>query len=365
MILKKDLAAADTEVADEVWRITMEEVDKGWLQGPYDGPLGLHQSDKVRQIDNLSERLVNSAFGSSYKLDLDGVDGVSVLARTFMGASALDRTVSLTLQDGSRQKGVLHSSLSVVPWTWRPPMNKSWWQSLHFGAMCWRWTGQPGGPTTVVHITSCPIWSNCQRVRFQQTVQSFAIDWGQAFGLIWSNYYDDFHQLDLMAGDEWAQATAERLLRLVGRRFSEKVSKRLPFHNSFSALAVVFDLQTTVSSGQLKQLLADIDSFLRDDKISEAGAATLGSVGMIALLVVGGNVVGRFFFASVVPTAVMVLLQECAKEEIAGLELMAAVLAVFVLSKLHRDVDNEAARASDISMCSCLRTRGAMLKQLR
>ena len=68
------------DLRQAVWDLTLEEVEKGWLEGPLTeseveqrvGPLfvasrrfGLHQSDKIRQIDNMSESLVNSAFGSS------------------------------------------------------------------------------------------------------------------------------------------------------------------------------------------------------------------------------------------------------------------------------------------------------------
>ena len=88
-----------------------------WLQGPLSeaevanrlGPLfvasprfGLVQSDKTRPIDDMSVSLTNSAFAAKYKLDLDGVDSISVLCRTAVEAVQEDRQVIFELADGSQ-----------------------------------------------------------------------------------------------------------------------------------------------------------------------------------------------------------------------------------------------------------------------
>lgn len=86
MIMGRDNTCGGPQLNDEVWRITMEEASKGWLQGPMTeaqvarmlGPLfvisprfGIRQSDKVRPIDDMSISMVNSAFAPSYRLELD------------------------------------------------------------------------------------------------------------------------------------------------------------------------------------------------------------------------------------------------------------------------------------------------------
>ena len=93
LILKRKKEQVDPSVQQAVWDLTMNEVDRGWLQGPFNehqvrmrlGPLfvaskrfGLEQADKIKQIDNLSESLVNAAFGAGYKLDLEGVGGINM-----------------------------------------------------------------------------------------------------------------------------------------------------------------------------------------------------------------------------------------------------------------------------------------------
>lgn len=103
---RKSQIATDLCVEAEIWKGALEESEKGWLNGPMSeqevadkyGSLfvasprfGLRQSDKVRPIDDMSISLVNSSFSSSYKLSLDGVDGISVLSRTFLEAVDDDR----------------------------------------------------------------------------------------------------------------------------------------------------------------------------------------------------------------------------------------------------------------------------------
>ena len=98
-----------------------------------------------------------------------------------------------------------------------------------------------------------------------------------------------------------------------------------------------------------------------------------GSSGSIALLqkrrvaywVEGGKISQQYFFAEIVPPHIMSLLQKDTKKVIAGLELLAGVLALYLLGKMHSlcrsffFVDNEAARACLILMIhpSCLTER--------
>ncbi len=56
---------------------------------------------------------MNSSFAASYKLDLDGVDGVSVLAKAMLDAVDDGGVVEMTLSSGETLKGKLHGSLTV------------------------------------------------------------------------------------------------------------------------------------------------------------------------------------------------------------------------------------------------------------
>ena len=128
MLKSKHHSHMDEDVLSSVWQVTLQEAEAGWLEGPLDeaevaqrcGPLfvasprfGLVQSDKVRPIDDMSISMVNSSFAAKYKLSLDGVDGISVMARVFLEAVDDEGNVSLEFSDGSVLTGKLHESLDV------------------------------------------------------------------------------------------------------------------------------------------------------------------------------------------------------------------------------------------------------------
>lgn len=56
---------------------------------------GLSQADKVRPIDDVSISLVHAAFASDFKLNLDGVGGIAVLARSFLESVKQDGSVEI------------------------------------------------------------------------------------------------------------------------------------------------------------------------------------------------------------------------------------------------------------------------------
>eukprot|EP00438_Fugacium_kawagutii_P026669 Skav231876 [mRNA] locus=scaffold54:141135:141833:- [translate_table: standard] len=104
MLKSRGVESAGLASQSEVWDVTLQETEKGWLDGPHTeeemrrrhGPLfissprfGLVQNDKLRPIDDLSISLVNSAFSPGYKLDLSGVDGIAILCRTLWPPSLI------------------------------------------------------------------------------------------------------------------------------------------------------------------------------------------------------------------------------------------------------------------------------------
>ena len=482
MIMKKDSCSATDEFRNAVWQITMEEVAKGWIQGPLDeaqvaarlGPLfvaskrfGLVQSDKVRRIDNLTDSLVNSAFGSSYKLELEGVDGISVLARTFLEATDDQGVVSVTLKDGSRRVGKLHPSLTVAQARSLGgrtlDLDAAYKQVLVSKATQWCnviAVDDPQGERRLFISHVLPFGASASVYGFNKVAKALRLIGSKLFGLVWSQYYDDYPQIDLLCAGDWAQQTAERLLSLIGWRFSTKPAKRVPLASRFTALGVEFNFsdcqdgffKVTNKQSRAAQLVDDVARFTNEGEISEADAArfmgqmqfaesqtygravslhmkdmrsrsvgkkpgkhltdsmlaelswacnflttdpprllrahmstrkliiftdaalensdTEGTVGMVALWVVNDHIVEKYFFADTVPSQVMKLLQGSTRKVISGLELLAGALAVHLLKEFHSEgrmflyVDNEAARASLISMNSSVSTHVCILKAL-
>ena len=126
--MAKPSSVTPDHVRKEIWEGALSDAKKGWLSGPFTdvqlreklGPMyvvsrrfGLEQSDEMRAIDDMTESLVNAAYGSSYKLDLPGIDGISTMCRTWLESVGSDRSVLFRLSDGRILKGQLHESLSV------------------------------------------------------------------------------------------------------------------------------------------------------------------------------------------------------------------------------------------------------------
>ena len=292
------------EVRQAVWDITMDEVAKGWMKGPYNeeeltqllGPLfvasrrfGLRQPDKVRQIDNLSESLVNSAFGASYKLDLAGVDDISVMARTFVEAIRDDSTVSVTKSGGSSWTGKLHYS-----WEGCAPeiggrtldLAAAYKQVLVSKRSLWcsvLAVDDPSGEKRLFLSQVLPFGAASSVYGFNKIARAIQIVGTKLFELIWSSYYDDFPQLDVLSAGDWAQHTAERFLRLIGWHFSDKESKRLSLSPTFSALGVEFCLEKARQGivevrnkeSRIAQICDAIGAIQDSKSLTEAEASTL------------------------------------------------------------------------------------------
>lgn len=259
--------ADSAEVANDIWNGALEEVSRGWLQGPFTeaqvvellGPLfvasprfGLKQTDKVRAIDDIS--LVNSSFAAGYRLSLDGVDGIAIMARSMLEAVSADGNVSITLSSGRVLSDMLHSSMSVnmardlcgrtldLEAAYKQMLVKesSLWASVLL-------IEEPGVGKRHFVSQVLPFGASASVYSFNRTARAIHRMGVVLMGLIWSNYYDDYPQLDLVSSGSNAQDTAEELLTLLGWRYSTKEAKRQCMSKSISALGVTFDFSESQS----------------------------------------------------------------------------------------------------------------------
>lgn len=305
MIMGRDSTCSDPELNDEVWRITVEEVSKGWLQGPMTedqvakmlGPLfvisprfGIRQSDKIRPIDDMSISMVNSAFTPSYRLELDGVDGIAVLARAMMGAISDDRRVCLQLKDGSQLIGTLRESLSLddartmlgraldLDAAYKRLMvrKSSLWASVL------QVRGMKGDPHLFVSQV-LPFGASAAVYSFSRFSKAFQQIGSRLFGLAGSCYFDDFTQFDLAVMGCSARSTAEQFLDLVGWRYSLKEAKRIPMAANFDVLGVSVDLSSSRSGlvvlrnkeSRVKQIRQEVTEIINAGTFPMAVASSL------------------------------------------------------------------------------------------
>ena len=105
----------------------------------------------------------------------------------------------------------------------------------------------------------------------------------EAFGLVWSQYFDDFPQLDLAKSGDAGQRTAERFLDLVGWQYSCKTSKRRSASRVFDILGVTSDFNHSEQGlfhvknkeSRVEQVVQQIDDITPSNFLPMFAAASL------------------------------------------------------------------------------------------
>ena len=259
----------DRALEQEVWAITMEEKSKGWLSGPFTetqlveqlGPLfvvsrrfGIRQGTKVRVIDDFSESLVNRCFGASETIDLGGVDELAVLAKAMLDMVKPNGDVILKLADGPVKKGRLHESLDLVKakkLVGRTlDLESAYKQFLIRQSSAWASVLLVDGPEGTDGASSkrlfrseaLPFGASASVYGFNRFARAIQRIGTRLFFLVWTNFFDDYPQLDIEAMGRDSKDTAERLIELLGLRVSQCEKKRMDFAQEFIALGVVVEM---------------------------------------------------------------------------------------------------------------------------
>ncbi len=119
--------SGDPEADEELWRQSLQEVDDGWLAGPYYSEdevsklldtsdwictrrFPLKQTSKVRLIDDGLESGLNSAFSCYNKLRLMDMDAVVALSHTVLQAFNSRGVFNIRLSDGTILEGPVHKA---------------------------------------------------------------------------------------------------------------------------------------------------------------------------------------------------------------------------------------------------------------
>lgn len=262
-ILGKTSQEGSADTRRDVWLGAQEECTKGWLDGPFTreqlkelvGPLfvvserfGIKQTDKTRSIDDMSQSLVNAAYTPGYRLDLSGIDGISVLARTMLECVDESGEVRLELSTGECLVGQLHTSITLEQARQLRgrtlDLDAAYKQMIVSDSSLWCSVLAIENESYAKHLflsRALPFGASASVYEFSQLARAIHCIGERLFGLCWCNYYDDYPQLDLEICGNRAQYTAERLLDLLGWRFSCKEAKRQRMSTCFDALGVTFD----------------------------------------------------------------------------------------------------------------------------
>ena len=226
--------ASSSSFTEELWQKSIEEVSKGWSEGPFSFDelperaiiskrFAIQQGKKVRPIDDLSQSFLNSAFGSEGKIQLHDTETIAAALLLFLrrhGSGLLGKTIDL--KSAYRQLPLSSEALAM---SFIAVKNPETGQVQFFRLLC-----LPFGAVAAVHAFIRVSLALCHL--------------GQTFWLLpWSAFYDDFTLLSTKALCSSSEKSAAFLLDLLGFDFDRDGDKAQPFRSIFRALGVEFNLQ--------------------------------------------------------------------------------------------------------------------------
>eukprot|EP00435_Cladocopium_sp_Y103_P067316 s126_g29.t2 len=307
--------ANDEEIACAVYEETLQQLNDGWVKGPFteeqldkkfDGcwipskRFGVRQGQKIRAVDDFSEFLINSSVSSVEKLQLFGIDEVVNTARTFLGChyiqvdeamSALSCNSALfePLKYWKRLRGRALDLKSAYKQLARSPQDA--WASI---LAVWNVKLQK---VEFFESVALPFGSVCAVMAFNRMARALRLILAELFMIVNTNFFDDFCQLETTELCSSAWSTAELVMQLLGWRISTSDDKRLPFADEFQMLGAVVDLSRSADGiirvknkeSRIKDISALVDEVCSRDTIPLSIFETLKG----RLLYAAGHTFGR------------------------------------------------------------------------
>ena len=258
--------SGDQDVDKVVYEKTIEEVNSGWLRGPFEisslpsdaiinRRFGLKQPNKVRLIDDFSGSLVNSTVQSFESPKPHSTDVIASVVLSLL--SCRDKNFvgrAYDLKSAYRQLGVRQDSLWASFIVVFNPMKKV--------PEVYQMLAVPFGASRAVYsflrVSHSIWWLGCM-----------------ALGLVWSNFYDDFITFSTDELTSNTDQTVDLFFKSLGWKYATDGDKSSEFSAKFSALGIEVDL-TNFSQGfvefkntskRVLELCGYIDKALTDGEL--------------------------------------------------------------------------------------------------
>ena len=251
---------SDPELSKEVFDLTLAEVQKGWLTGPFttedldrrlgkwipNRRFGVRQGPKVRCIDDFSASGVNQTLSANETVDPDGLDRIAVNARAHMDA------LLTSLSSRPSSSPFLHHDLHpdhaecrLVSRLWdleaayrqlpRAPSHSSLTVIAVFD------------PATGTHkfFEQAPLafGASSSVLSFNWVAEAIKQILISIFHVAATNFYDDFSVLEVETLARSARDTVEAVLALLGWRLKELKD----FDVESTPLGAILDLSESVN----------------------------------------------------------------------------------------------------------------------
>ena len=275
-IRDRTVSCGNAETDALLWSKTLEEVDKGHLEGPFEfesvpadclisSRFPIMQGDKLRPIDNYSSSLINDTVTVSEKPVTHSIDEIALLITKLSRVARRKGLKELfgktaDLKSAYRQLAISDESLRFSYLAVYDPTEDK--------AKVFRQLAVPFGSTKAVYFflrVARALWTILVKGALVPT----------------TNYFDDFVLLALSGDRSSCSFAFNEVMKLLGWKLSE--DKTTEWDTSFEALGVLFEIDQT-GSGVLrvknterrrKELTSSIASFLGSGKMTQKEALQL------------------------------------------------------------------------------------------
>jgi hypothetical protein len=306
-MMSRTKSSGDPDMDLILWDQTLEEKNKGWLEGPFydisevtktinDVPhlsrrFGINQSSKVRAIDDFHESNINDSFGMCDKLQLMDVDSIASTIRIIEAVVAQD-VKRIKLCDGSVRDISVHVDWlhddQLYKWQGGTLDLKSAYKQIAV-ANDHLWSNvivvfDPHKQSPAIFVqNTLPFGSSSSVILFNRIARFLWFLGCVEFKTIWNNFYDDYPTISPSILSKSTKLTLETFLKLLGWHIAEDEKKGLSFSEMFTALGVVFDISDLRGLGSFvsntekrkAQVLHELLEVSRNKKITSKLAESL------------------------------------------------------------------------------------------
>ena len=257
-------SSGDPSLDQQVYEQTMEEVQNGWISGPFapgqitemlgnqwvaSRRFGLKQGMKVRAIDDASEPGINDCFTSTEKLQLMGVDFVADVCSEIQSCIEGNR-IELELSGSRTLKGTISKDWggkdNALSWIGRTLDLKSAYKQLAIAPED-QWCSvlavySPAKQGVEYFISRALLFGSTSSVyAFNRVARSIWFLVSKCLSLVCGQFFDDFPCIEPCASSGISKSVFQLFLDAIGWRWSTG-DKDKQFDKQFKALGVAFDL---------------------------------------------------------------------------------------------------------------------------
>ena len=295
-IIERASQPSDPELAEQLFKLTCEEVDRGWLAGPFSRAevdarhrrwvpalrFPVVQNGKMRAVDDFSGNFVNSAFSATETVEPSDLDYIAAHAKVVIAACSHDpaaRAPGTPLHGLEVQPEYVDSEIQGKLWDLASAYRQLAVAPKHRSVAIICLIDPSSGVPAFFELWALPFGAAASVLGFNWVTHALTSILVGIFELNVTNFYDDYFMLEPTSLVSSARETMEGVMQLLG--WSLK-----PLHDFSSRpepLGSVVDLSSSSSgtisisnkSSRVTDIVAIIDDVLSS---SQATPATLASL---------------------------------------------------------------------------------------